>query len=140
SGRREGRGRRNPRRSGADPRLPHGILARSGPGGASRASRVMKALPCLLVAATLFPAVIEAQNQLPPGSHAPEASTETPRETAEGKIEQKDFAGARAILKKYLAQQPDDARALFDLGYVEDASNQEDAAAAASRKAIEADP
>jgi tetratricopeptide (TPR) repeat protein len=100
----------------------------------------MRALSCLLVVAALLPAAMEAQNQLPPGTHAPETATETPRETAEGKIEQKDFTGARALLTKYIVQQPGDARALFDLGYVEDATNHEDAAAANYRKAIAADP
>ncbi len=62
------------------------------------------------------------------------------REEAESKIEQKDFEGARPLLAKYLSQHPGDARALFDLGYVEDAGSHEDAAAADYRKAIAADP
>ena len=62
------------------------------------------------------------------------------REAAESKIEQKDFEGARPLLEKYLSQNPADARALFDLGYVEDAGSHEDAAAADYRKAIAADP
>ena len=41
---------------------------------------------------------------------------------------------------KYLSQNPGDARALFDLGYVEDAGNHQDAAAADYRKAIAANP
>ncbi len=60
--------------------------------------------------------------------------------TAESKIEQKDFEAARPLLEKYLSQHPGDARALFDLGYVEDAGSHEDAAAADYRKAIAADP
>jgi tetratricopeptide (TPR) repeat protein len=91
-----------------------------------------------------------AQNQLPPGTQAPDSETETrgqlapvaktDREAAESKIEQRDFAGARPLLEKYLGKNPSDARALFDLGYVEDADNHEEAAAADYRKAIAADP
>ncbi len=62
------------------------------------------------------------------------------RDAAESKIEQRDFEGARPLLEKYLRQHPADARALFDLGYVEDAGSHEDAAAADYRKAIAADP
>jgi tetratricopeptide (TPR) repeat protein len=59
---------------------------------------------------------------------------------AEEKIAKKDFDGARAVLDPYLAKHPTDARALFDLGYLEDASDNPDQAAAAYRKAIEANP
>jgi tetratricopeptide (TPR) repeat protein len=55
-------------------------------------------------------------------------------------MEQHDYPAARALLQKYLATHPADARALFDLGYVEDATDHEDAAAAAYRKALAADP
>jgi len=41
---------------------------------------------------------------------------------------------------KYLSQNPGDARALFDLGYIEDAGNHQDAAAADYRKAMVANP
>jgi tetratricopeptide (TPR) repeat protein len=94
----------------------------------------------LLAVVALLPAGIQAQNQLPPGTRVPDTASESPREAAENKIEQRDFEGARALLKKYLVQQPADARALFDLGYVEDAGSHEDAAAADYRKAIVADP
>jgi tetratricopeptide (TPR) repeat protein len=95
----------------------------------------------LLAAALLLPAAVRAQNQLPPGTQAPDETAPPPqREDAENKIAQKDFEAARPILTKYLRQHPDDARALFDLGYVEDAGGHDDAAAAAYRKAIAADP
>ena len=55
-------------------------------------------------------------------------------------MEQRDFDGARPLLEKYLKQNPGDARALFDLGYIEDAAGHQDAAAADYRKAIAADP
>jgi tetratricopeptide (TPR) repeat protein len=91
-----------------------------------------------------------AQNQLPPGTQLPDSepagkgqltpAAKTDREAAESKMEQRDFAGARPLLGKYLDKNPADARALFDLGYVEDADGHEDAAAADYRKAIAADP
>jgi tetratricopeptide (TPR) repeat protein len=97
---------------------------------------------------TLLPAGLEAQNQLPPGTQAPDSGAErrlataadSQREMAESKIEQRDFEGARPLLEKYLRQHPSDARALFDLGYVEDAGSHTDAATADYHKAIAADP
>jgi tetratricopeptide (TPR) repeat protein len=98
--------------------------------------------PFLLLAAALLPAELSAQTQLPPGTQVPDSAPNSPpqREAAESKIEQKDFEGARPLLVQYLSQNPGDARALFDLGYVEDAANHQDAAAADYRKAIDADP
>jgi tetratricopeptide (TPR) repeat protein len=87
-----------------------------------------------------------AQNQLPPGTQAPDsapqlAPSQNPdREAAESKIEQRDFAAARPLLEKQLARNPSDARALFDLGYVEDATGHDDQAAVDYRKAIAANP
>ncbi len=84
-----------------------------------------------------------AQNQLPPGTQAPDDTVQTQptgRDDAESKMEQHDYMAARALLKTYLAQHPGDARALFDLGYVEDASDHQDVAAADYRKAIAANP
>ncbi len=102
----------------------------------------MRLVHFLLLSAVLLPAELPAQNQLPPGTQLPDAATPAPpqREAAESKIEQKDFEGARPLLVQYLSQNPGDARALFDLGYVEDAANHQDAAAADYRKAIAADP
>ena len=91
----------------------------------------------------------QAQNQLPPGTQDPDnaptagkgaAQSNSGREAAEAKIDQHDFEGARPLLQKYLSQNPGDARALFDLGYVEDAGGHDEAAAADYRKAIAADP
>jgi Flp pilus assembly protein TadD len=78
---------------------------------------------------------------LPSGhvSAEPEPVTE-----AESKIEARDFAGARALLDPYLAAHPNDARALFDRGYVEDAQGNSDSSANSAtafyRHAIAADP
>jgi tetratricopeptide (TPR) repeat protein len=98
----------------------------------------------------------QAQNQLPPGTQDPDsapsagkaqshsgreaAEAKPGREAAETKIDQRDFEAARPLLQKYLSQNPGDARALFDLGYVEDAGGHDEAAAADYRKAIAADP
>jgi len=102
---------------------------------------------CLL----LYVATATAQQSpLPPGTtvpgendtSAPAAASASTTELAsvEERIASKDFEGARAILTPYLATHPADARALFDLGYLEDASDNPDAAAAAYRRAIEANP
>jgi tetratricopeptide (TPR) repeat protein len=100
----------------------------------------------------------QAQNQLPPGTQDPDsaptaakgaaqskpgreaAEAKPGREAAETKIDQHDFEAARPLLQKYLSQNPGDARALFDLGYVEDAGGHDEAAAADYRKAIAVDP
>ena len=89
-----------------------------------------------------------AQSQLPPGSQTPDSqppgkslsAAPTDREAAESKMEQRDFAGARPLLENYLARNPGDARALFDLGYVEDATGHDAAAEANYRKANTASP
>lgn len=57
----------------------------------------------------------------------------------EDTMSRKDFAAARPILDGYLAKHPSDARALFDMGYLEDSSGHDQQAEAAYRKAIEAD-
>jgi tetratricopeptide (TPR) repeat protein len=98
-----------------------------------------------ILALLLLPAGLVAQNQLPPGTQAPDdvaprQQAAGDRQKAEEKIDQKDFAAARPLLEKYLADHPKDARGWFDLGYVEDAGGHPDAAAADYRKAIDADP
>jgi tetratricopeptide (TPR) repeat protein len=103
----------------------------------------MKSVFLVLV---LCPAAVLAQTQLPPGTSSPDAAPSArpqpagDRQAAEEKIDGKDFAGARPLLEKYLRQHPGDARAMFDLGYVEDAGGHGDLAAADYRKAIAADP
>ena len=108
--------------------------------------RIFATTFCLLLYAMSATA---QQSPLPPGTTVPgddnaasaavnAAANELA--SAEEKIAKKDFDGARAVLEPYLAKHPTDARALFDLGYVEDASDNPDQAAAAYRKAIEANP
>ncbi len=59
---------------------------------------------------------------------------------AEDKIEAHDYDAARPGLLGYLQQHPGDARARFDLGFVEDSTGQQDAAERDYQKAIAADP
>lgn len=94
------------------------------------------------------------QTALPAGSHdpdQPDAASSTPSHVrvggiapalaaAEDKIEAHDYDGARPLLLGYLQQHPEDARALFDLGFVEDSTGQQDAAEREYGKAIAADP
>jgi tetratricopeptide (TPR) repeat protein len=110
----------------------------------------LKRYVCFLAMAGMLAAgSSQAQNQLPPGTQDPDSApaggkgapeSNPGREAAETKIDQRDFEAARPLLQKYLSQHPGDARALFDLGYVEDAGGHDEAAAADYRKAIAADP
>ena len=88
-------------------------------------------------------------SSLPPGTSAPPDTPAAPqtavRETnplnaAEAKLDAKQYPQARSMLLAYLSAHPADARALFDLGYAEDASGDGDAAEASYRKAVAADP
>jgi tetratricopeptide (TPR) repeat protein len=94
-----------------------------------------------------------AQSQLPPGTQEPDApiSPAAPAQSqgatvppalmeAETKIEQRDFSGARPLVEKYLKEHPNDARGLFDLGYLEQAAQRDDAAIDDYRKAVASDP
>jgi predicted Zn-dependent protease len=94
------------------------------------------------------------QTSLPPGTHDPDkpnppsASLSPAKPTgiapalaaAEDKIEAHDYDAARPTLLSYLEQHPTDARALFDLGFVEDSTGQQDAAERDYSRAIAADP
>jgi tetratricopeptide (TPR) repeat protein len=59
---------------------------------------------------------------------------------AEAAIASSDWKTAETKLDAYLATHPTDARALFDAGYVADAQNRQDDAAALYRRAIATDP
>lgn len=103
----------------------------------------MKKCLCVVVG-VILPILGQAQNQLPPGTEMPSSQQQTAPtsglDEAEAKIEQRDFAGARPLIDGYLRQHPADARALFDLGYLEQTANHNDAAAKDYRQAIAADP
>lgn len=83
----------------------------------------------------------------PPGTsvdeprHATAAtSADDPLSQAEIAIDTKDFVHAKTLLDTYLSAHSNDARALFDRGYVEDAQDHDDTAASYYQKAIAADP
>jgi len=59
---------------------------------------------------------------------------------AEAAIVQSDWKTAESKLDTWLAAHPDDARALFDAGYVADAQNRLEDAATLYRRAVEANP
>jgi tetratricopeptide (TPR) repeat protein len=59
---------------------------------------------------------------------------------AEDKMGRQDLDGARPEVEQYLSKHPGDARALFDLGYVEEAAGHDDAAVAKYLQAIAANP
>ena len=59
---------------------------------------------------------------------------------AEAAIVKSDWKAAEARLNPWLTAHPSDARALFDAGYVADAENRLDDAAALYRRAVEANP
>lgn len=101
------------------------------------------------------------QTSLPPGTQSPDApsaasapaaSASSPGTTlaapaiapvlaaAEDKLEARDYDAARTAVLSYLQQHGNDARALFDLGYIEDATGQQADAEQQYRKAIAADP
>jgi len=84
---------------------------------------------------------------LPPGTGVDQPSHDTsakpaddPLAQAETAIDTKDFDRARELLDTYLSAHSNDARALFDRGYVEDAQDHDDTAAGYYQKAIAADP
>jgi predicted Zn-dependent protease len=59
---------------------------------------------------------------------------------AEADLVKSDWKAAEAKLDAWLAAHPDDARALFDAGYVADAQNRLEDAAGLYRRAVEANP
>ena len=101
---------------------------------------------CLLLCLT----AAAQQTSLPPGSHDPDepapsaavkpAGIPTPLAAAEDRIAARDYEMARPGLLAYLIQHPADARALFDLAYVEDSTGQQAAAERDYKRAIAVDP
>ncbi len=78
----------------------------------------------------------------PPASRPAATLQPVPDEVAaaEAAIASSDWKTAEARLDAWLAGHPNDARALFDAGYVADAQNRLDDAAALYRRAISANP
>ncbi len=108
------------------------------------------AIVALLVSAPLF-----GQQTLPPGTQSPDApaAQASPQHDAakaptiapelaaiEDKIGARQEDAARPMLLHYLQQHGSDARALYDLGYLDTVASQDAPAEADYRKAIVADP
>jgi Flp pilus assembly protein TadD len=97
----------------------------------------------ILAFAFVLPPTIYAQSApLPPGASAPDdaAQNSGPLGESEAALEAKNFDKARTLLDTYLSVHANDARALFDRGYCDDAQGRDDSAQAFYRKAIAADP
>ncbi|HTV16705.1 MAG TPA: tetratricopeptide repeat protein [Acidobacteriaceae bacterium] len=108
-----------------------------------RAARGLRLLAFCALGAVLGPALV-AQATLPPGTTDPDAQAQTqesdPMAGIESAIEAKNYVAATSQLDVWLSAHPNDARALFDRGYVADAQNQTADAESWYRKAIDADP
>ncbi len=108
--------------------------------------RALFSLFSLAVLCSLFSVRCRAQSApLPPGTSAPDSqqqqsSAPNPLEQAETAIQAQNYTAAAYQLDAYLSAHPNDARALFDRGYVADAQGQTDTAESWYRKAIAADP
>jgi len=101
----------------------------------------------LLSAALLFAVWSRAQDSspsqapTPPSANAPASPAISNQvAAAEADIASSDWNAAESKLDPYLAAHPADARALFDAGYVADAQDRFDEAAALYRRAIASDP
>ena len=107
--------------------------------------RVFLLLFVLYLSGSLF-AFAQDSNSPPPSTQSPASSTAGTRQVssevaaAEAAIANSDWKTAESKLDPYLAAHPTDARALFDAGYVADAENRLDDAAALYRRAVAADP
>lgn len=103
----------------------------------------------VLLLCSLPPAAALAQQPLPaqpPSAIGGQVSAGAARPVspevaqAEAAIVKSDWKAAEAALTPWVAAHSTDARALFDAGYVADAEDRRDDAAALYRRAIEADP
>ena len=84
--------------------------------------------------------VSDAPPQAPSGASPQTAPAPSPQVVeAEAAIGKSDWKTAASELNPWIAAHPTDARALFDLGYVEDAENHLEQAGSLYRRAIQAD-
>ena len=107
----------------------------------------MKQFPArALLAAILAVPAIALHGQAappPPGTTSPDVQPQSapdPLAQAESAIASQNYPAAGNRLDVYLSAHPDDARALFDRGYVADAQGQTEVAESWYRKAIAANP
>ena len=100
------------------------------------------ALFILLITSVAGSAQIPAPNPEKQASDPAAASQPVSEQVAEAEaaIVQSDWKAAEAKLDAWLFAHPADARALFDAGYVADAQNRLDAAAALYRRSVDANP
>ena len=108
---------------------------------------VDKVACALLLAGIFHVSAVAQQAPLPPGTSLPDAAPKavqepasTPLADAESDIALQNYTKARSLLLPWLSAHPNDAQALFDLGYLDDAENRPDEAAANYKKSIDADP
>lgn len=97
----------------------------------------------LLLASFFAPAAGFSQSTVPPAPAAAVTADQPVAQEvteAEAAIAKSDWKTAEARLDSWLAAHPADARALFDAGYVADAQNRLDDAAALYRRAVAANP
>ena len=103
-----------------------------------------------VLAASFAGTTLGQQAPLPPGTTVPdtapaqapakESAITDPVCQAEGNIATQNYDGARGLLLPWISAHPQDARAVFDVGYVEEAQGHDDGAAADYRKSIALDP
>jgi tetratricopeptide (TPR) repeat protein len=98
----------------------------------------------LTVSALLLAASATAQN-LPPGTReadapSPQEAINTQIRSAESALESGDYAAAITALKPLAAAQPKNAHILYDLGFAQEHTGDDTAAAASYKAAIAADP
>lgn len=96
----------------------------------------------LSFACSLLPTSIHAQAPAPGQSDKDQAAQEIPKDLrdAEALIVHSDWGAAEAKLAAYLTGHAEDARALFDAGYVADAQNKLDQAAGFYTRAVNVNP
>lgn len=109
----------------------------------------MNLLYCFILAALLLALPAGAQ-QLPPGTQSPDSPSAQPVAKApsipaalaaiEDQIAANNLKAARPELLAYLQSHAGNARALYDLGFLDEAEGQDTAATEDYRKAVAADP
>ena len=106
--------------------------------------RIAAFAAALLVLFSLHAYAGAQTGSLPPGTSNPQPERSSPQTgplaDAESTIESKNYDKARGLLDAYLSAHADDARALFDRGYCDDAQGHDDGALSYYKKAIAADP
>lgn len=100
------------------------------------------ALILSLACSALVPCIAQTAVPTAPAKSGNPAPVQVPADLAAGEaaIAASDWKGAEAKLAAYLTAHPDDARALFDAGYVAEALQKSDDAAAYYSRSVKANP